>query len=88
MPRLVRYYEQSHAHFITTSTYHRARIFDAIPFRNLFVWALGQVRDDLAFHLIGYVLMPEHFHLLLWPGRQADPSAILQSLKVGRPWPF
>ena len=82
MPPLVRYYEQNHAHLITTSTYHRARLFDTQLFRNLFVRALGQVRRALEFRLIGYVLMPEHFHLLLWPGRQADPSAILQSLKV------
>ena len=48
----------------------------------LFVRALSEAHDALEFHLIGYVLMPEHFHLLLWPGPQADPSVILQSLKV------
>jgi len=82
MPRLVRHYGQNHLHFITTSTYHRARLFDAEAFRNLFVRALDQVRDSLGFHLLGYVLMPEHFHLLIWPAAQADPSVILQSLKV------
>ena len=55
MPRLVRSYGQNHFHFITTSTYHRARLFDAEPFRNLFVRALGQVRDSLEFRLIRYV---------------------------------
>jgi len=48
---------------------------------NLFVRAPGQVRDAFGFHPIGYVLMPEHFHLLLWPAPQANPSLILQSLK-------
>ncbi len=28
-----------------------------------------------------YVLMPEHFHLLIWPGERANPSRIVQSLK-------
>ena len=28
-----------------------------------------------------YVLMPEHFHLLLWPSDQANPSPIIQSLR-------
>ncbi|HEY6270519.1 MAG TPA: transposase [Terriglobales bacterium] len=82
MARLVRFYDQNHLHFITTSTYHRARLFDAELFRNLFVHALGQARDSLAFRLIGYVVMPEHVHLLLWPAPEADPSRILQSLKV------
>ena len=82
MPRLVRSYGQNHFHFISTSTYHRARLFDAEPFRNLFVRTLGQVRDSLGFHLLGYVLMPEHFHLLLWPAPETDPSDVLQSLKV------
>ncbi len=53
MPRLFRYYEHNHVHFITTSTYHRARLFDAERFRNLFVRALGQARDALEFHFIG-----------------------------------
>ena len=66
MPRLVRYYEQNHAHFITASTYHRARLFDAGLLRNLFVHALGQVRDALEFPLIGYVLMPGHRRVSLF----------------------
>ncbi|HEV2177961.1 MAG TPA: transposase [Terriglobia bacterium] len=82
MPRLVRYYGQNDIHFITTSTYHRARLFDAELFRSLFAQTLGQVRDSLGFRLLGYVVMPEHFHLLLWPAPEADPSRILQSLKV------
>jgi hypothetical protein len=44
MPLLVCYYAQNHLHFITTSTYHRARLFDAEPFRNLFASVLRQVR--------------------------------------------
>ena len=82
MPRLARYYGQNHLHFITTSTYHRTRLFDAELFRNLFAQTLGEVRNSLQFRLIGYVLMPEHFHMLLWPAPEADPSRILQSLKV------
>ncbi|MGH9447590.1 MAG: hypothetical protein ACRD3O_17950, partial [Terriglobia bacterium] len=27
------------------------------------------------------VLMPEHFHVLIWPSPEADPSRILKSLK-------
>jgi len=30
-----------------------------------FVKELGKVRDEMGFHLLGYVVMPEHGHLLL-----------------------
>ena len=82
MPRLIRYYGQNHVHFITTSTYRRARLFDFERFRRIFARSLGDVRDALRFKLIGYVLMPEHFHILLWPGDQANPSEIVRSLKI------
>ncbi len=82
MHRLTRCYGLNHAHFITTSTYRRARLFDSELFRHIFVRALGDVRDSLNFKLIGYVLMPEHFHLRPWPSAEPNPSAILQSLKV------
>ncbi|MGH9407012.1 MAG: transposase [Terriglobia bacterium] len=82
MRRLTRYYGFNHAHFITTCTYRRACLFDSESFKRIFVRALGDARDALDFKLIGYVLMPEHFHLLLWPSAAANPSAILRSLKV------
>jgi REP element-mobilizing transposase RayT len=30
--------------------------------------------------IIGYVLMPEHPHLLIWPGPLENPSQIVQKL--------
>lgn len=69
-------------HFISSSTYRRARVFDSESFRHIFARSLGEVRDRLRFRLIGYVLMPEHFHLLLWPEAQHNPSDIVRSLKV------
>jgi REP element-mobilizing transposase RayT len=30
---------------------------------------------------VGYVLMPEHFHILLWPSELANPSQIMQKLE-------
>jgi REP-associated tyrosine transposase len=82
VPRLTRYYGFIHAHFVTSSTYRRVRVFGVEPFRDLWARALGKVRDALRFKLIGYVLMPEHFHLLFWSGSQLSPSEIIRSLKV------
>ncbi|TAM78770.1 MAG: hypothetical protein EPN47_20515 [Acidobacteria bacterium] len=31
--------------------------------------------------MLGWALIPEHFHLLVWPFQRADPSQVVQSLK-------
>jgi len=38
------------------------------------------LRAELGFRIIGYVLMPEHCHLLIWPDEPANPSQIMQKL--------
>ena len=81
MPRQQHYYGLNHLHYLTASTYRRARVFDSQRIRLHFVKTLAELRVRLGFKLLGYVLMPEHFHLLIWPGERADPSKIVQSLK-------
>ena len=81
MPPQRHYYGLNHLHFITASTYRRARLFDSDRFRRQFVATLAGLRAELSFKVIGYVLMPEHFHALIWPSERADPSRIVQSLK-------
>jgi REP element-mobilizing transposase RayT len=44
---------------------------------------LGRVRDAAGFRLIGYVVMPEHVHLLISEPREGTPSTVLQKLKLG-----
>lgn len=81
MANLRRYYEGSHLHYITCSTYRRTPAFDAERLRFGFVDVLRKLRLELKFKLVGYVLMPEHFHMLIWPSEQVDPSRLMQSFK-------
>lgn len=81
MPRQRHYYGLNHLHFITSSTYRRARLFDSERFRTCFITTLGALRRELEFRIVGYVLMPEHFHLLIWPTELSDPTAIVRRLK-------
>src|SRR5262245_23874344 len=71
----------NHLHFITASTYRRARLFDSPRFQQRFVETLDQLRSEFNFRLVGYVLMPEHFHLLVWPSKAHSPSRIVGGLK-------
>ena len=58
----------------------RVRIFDSDRYKRKFVQTLDELRAELDFRIIGYVLMPEHCHLLVWPGPSANPSEIMQKL--------
>jgi putative transposase len=74
-------YAGKHLHFITASTYRRARLFDSPRLGACFVETLNQLRAELQFLLVGYVPMPEHFDLLIGRTEIADPSRIVGSLK-------
>jgi REP element-mobilizing transposase RayT len=54
------HYGLNHPHYLTTSTYRRARVFDSQPFKLKFVGTLDELRADLGFRIHGYALMPEH----------------------------
>src|SRR5208283_4061953 len=81
VPKLEHYYGLNHLHYLTNSTYRRAHLFDSERFKNHWVVTRGELRRELGFKIIGYVLMPEHFHALIWPTAQANPSAIMQKLE-------
>jgi len=81
VPRQKHFYGLNHLHYITRSTYHRARLFDSTRFKRQWIRTLDELRSELNFKIIGYVLMPEHFHILMWPRADPNPSQILQKLE-------
>jgi putative transposase len=78
---LVRYYGEGHLHFLTFSCYRRRRYLATTRARDCFLQILHQVRARWEFRLIGYVIMPEHVHLLISEPRKGNPSSVLQVLK-------
>ena len=78
---LKRYYGHNHLHFVTFSRYQRLPLLSSAQSRNLFVEVLAKVRERFEFALVGYVVMPEHVHLLISEPDQGTPSSILQMLK-------
>ena len=67
MPVYHRFFEAGHLQFITASIYRRVRVFSHPEYCALFVNAVHEARAKFSFLLVGWVLMPEHFHLLLQP---------------------
>jgi len=79
--KLQRYYGRKELHFITFSCYERRSLLGSARARNAFVKILGEVRERWPFLLVGYVVMPEHMHLLMSEPARGTPSKIMQILK-------
>jgi putative transposase len=78
---LKRYYGHGHLHFITFSCYRRLSLLGNAAARDVFVHALGEIRDRCGFQLVGYVVMPNHVHLLISEPATGTPSTVLKVLK-------
>jgi putative transposase len=73
MPRnLKRYYGRGDLHFVTFSCFRRLPLLRTVRSRNVFVRALGAIRERYKFSLVGYVVMPEHVHLLISEPREGN----------------
>lgn len=79
--RLERRYGFGHLHFITCSCYRRMPLLATERARNVFVKVLNEVRERYDFALLGYVVMPEHIHLLISEPKVGTPTTVMQVLK-------
>jgi|HubBroStandDraft_1064217.scaffolds.fasta_scaffold08784_6 putative transposase len=79
--RLHRYYDNNDLHFITCSCYHRQPQLDTPERRDLFLRTLEEARQRYRFVVHGYVVMPEHFHLLIAEPKLGDPSVVMKVVK-------
>ena len=79
--RLERRYDVRGSHFITCSCYHRRPLLDDDRIKQAFLNVLEETRKQFDFCVHGYVLMPEHFHLLISSPEVGDPGKALQVLK-------
>jgi putative transposase len=82
MPKgLVRYHQSGQFHFLTFSCYRRLPLLDSSASYSVFEYELERVRQRYGFVVAGYVLMPEHVHLLTNEPRISTLSVVLQVLK-------
>ena len=79
--RLKRYYGRGELHFLTFSCYRRLPLLGTAQARTRFVKELARVRKEYGLLLVGYVVMPNHVHLLMSEPKQGTPSTVLQMLK-------
>ena len=78
---LKRYFGEGYLHFITSSCYRRRALLGSPARRHLFLKILEQVRRSYRLVVVGYVVMPEHVHLLIGEPERGNPSVVMQVLK-------
>jgi putative transposase len=82
MPQgLKRFHHTGDLHFITFSCYHRLPYLASDHAKQAFEQFLEQTRTSHEFEVHGYVLMPEHVHLLLSEPTHHDLATTLKVLK-------
>jgi REP element-mobilizing transposase RayT len=79
---LHRTYGAHHLHFITCSCYRRLPFLKPARSRDRFLAILEQVRKRYRFVVVGYVVMPEHIHLLITEPEMGSPSTVMQVLQA------
>jgi putative transposase len=83
MPQgLTRYHHTGDFHFITFSCFHRLQYLGEASVRDLFEDALERTRLHYKFVVAGYVVMPEHVHLLVGEPLKGTISSIIHALKL------
>ena len=75
---LHRTYGAHHLHFITCSCYRRLPFLNSTRSRDRFLAILEQARERYHFVIVGYVVMPEHIHLLVTEPEVGNPSKMMQ----------
>jgi putative transposase len=78
---LKRYQQACDLHFITFSCYRRQPLLGSTPAKRLFEQALEQARRHYGFYITGYVVMPEHVHLLISEPERSTLARALQAVK-------
>ena len=79
---LVRYQQAGCFHFLTFSCYRRLPNLGTAQARSLFERSLEGIRQRYGFVVCGYVVMPEHVHLLVGEPKMALRSKAVQALKL------
>jgi putative transposase len=79
--KLKRFIGRQDFHFITFTCYQRRKFLASMNSRNITTRILGEVRDRFRFKLIGYVLVPDHVHLIISEPPGATPGKAMQVFK-------
>jgi len=83
MPRgLYRLHESGQSHFVTFSCHRRQPFFNKLEIYALFPICLERMRRRFQLRIYGYVVMPEHVHILLSEPEKGTLADAIHYLKL------
>jgi putative transposase len=82
MERLKHYDNLGTARFITFSCHRRMSLFRETDSFYLFLQSLDTIRRKYQFQLSGYVIMPNHVHLVIYPEAELALGRVIGELKA------
>ncbi|MCX6835477.1 MAG: transposase [candidate division Zixibacteria bacterium] len=82
MPKLRHYDHLGTARFVTFSCYQRQRLLGDSIGRQAVLDELSRLRTDHGVKVLGYVVMPEHVHLVLLPPDDVKLGPLIGALKA------
>jgi putative transposase len=80
MPRTARASQGGYCYHVINRGNGRAEVFHKDGDYDAFVRLLADAHERLPMRVLGYCLMPNHFHLVLWPKADGDLSRWMQWL--------
>ena len=80
---LKRFHQTGALHFITWSCCDRQPLLGTTESRNLLLKVLEQMRNRYRFTVVGFVVMPEHLHLLMSEPLMGNISRAISAVKLG-----
>lgn len=83
MPKLKHYEEENHCYFVTATTQGREAVFADRAHCQILCNLMFNLRARGRLFLVGFVIMPDHFHLLVVPQGEIALSWIMRELKKG-----
>lgn len=81
MTRLRHYDDLGSARFVTFSCYRRLPSLSLLGAKKIVLEEIDRARAKHGFKLLGYVLMPEHVHLVLFPPDEVKFGLVIREIK-------
>ncbi|HCU58273.1 MAG TPA: transposase [Anaerolineaceae bacterium] len=77
-----RYYQSDQIVFITQTVENRLPLFTHPEYVSLLKQVWRKTKERYPFTMLAYVILPDHFHLLIQPNEKNNFSQILHSMKM------
>lgn len=73
--------DQLYVHFVTFSVFRRRKLLNHDHAKRILLGWLNDVLDQYQARCVGFVIMPEHVHALVWLPKTGQLSSFMHSLK-------